>query len=345
MPRSSTVTVIAAAVTLSCLGASFYASPPVVAETLGREVQTFSPLNPDTYPQVSNDVTHETPVAQDRPQSSTANVAPEGMATRASHEPVPTNGDDVTLAPVAADDEVPGDGATDLPAPSPPKLPRIEEALPDSTPRATAEESAGAESDLPEDLDSPDSMTVIVNKQRPLPNNYEPTDLVELPTGMSSGSHQLREEAAEATQAMLEAAQQEDIILTVVSAYRSYDYQTALYDAYIRQYGQTVTNQISARPGYSEHQTGLAIDVDTPDGQHTLKQSFGGTAAGQWLATHAHEYGFVVRYPKDEHDYTGFTYEPWHLRYFGEQYAQQIVEHSGVAEREFGLDPASDYQD
>src|SRR5699024_12283551 len=101
--------------------------------------------------------------------------------------------------------------------------------------------------------------------------------------------------------------------------------------------------RMSARPGLSDHQTGLALDVDTPGGEHSLKTSFGETEAGQWLADHAHEYGLVVRYPEDQHDTTGFQYEPWHLRYFGEQYATQIVENTGVAEEEFGLESAPDY--
>src|SRR5699024_10881743 len=81
----------------------------------------------------------------------------------------------------------------------------------------------------------------------------------------------------------------------------------------------------------------------TPDGDNTLTSSFGDTEAGQWLADHAHEYGFVIRFPKDQEDITGFQYEPWHLRYFSEQYARHVAKNSGVAETDFGLEPEPDY--
>ena len=346
MPRSTTVTVTAAAVTLACLGASFYLSPPVVAETMGRQVQEFSPLNPNTYPVPDGVEQHENPpVAQDREQSIETEAVPSPDTSLRAVEPMPRQVDEITLAPVTADEGSQRSRPTPSAARDSSDLPKVEGALPESTASASSEDPADTASHIPEDLDSPDSMTVIVNKLRPLPADYEPTDLVELPAHVSPQTQQLRQEAAEAAQAMFEAAQQDGITLTVISAYRSYDYQTELYDSYVRQYGAAATNEMSARPGYSEHQTGLALDVDTPGGQHTLKRSFGDTPAGQWLAERAHEFGFVVRYPDDEHEYTGFQYEPWHLRYFGEQYAQHIVEHSGVAEREFELDPAPDYQE
>ena len=346
MPRSTTVTVTAAAVTLACLGASLYVSPPVVAETMGRQVQTFSPMKPETYPVapiVEDDL--DLPVAQDRQQSVTTESSTTTSSTQHALKPAPRQVDEVTPTAVTADQ----DGSSSDPDSSPTKSTRelstVEVAAPELTVSESPDEETEDPSPIPEDLDSPDSVTVIVNKLRPLPADYEPTDLVELPAELGAGAPTLREEAAEATQAMFEAAQEDGISLTVISAYRSYDYQTELYNNYVQQYGTAATNEMSAQPGFSEHQTGLALDVDTPDGQHTLKQSFGQTPAGQWLAERAHEFGFVIRYPEDEHEYTGFHYEPWHLRYFGEQYAQHIVEHSGVAEREFELDPAPDYQE
>ena len=346
MPRNTTVTITAAAVTLACLGASIYASPPVVAETMGRQVQEFSPLKPETYPVATNvqdDV--EPPLAQDRDQSIAATADPGDDPAPQTSESVPRHIDEITLTPVTADDEVTNPRSRRSSTANPHEPSEAEVTPPESASDASTDEPAQTESHIPEDLDSPDSLTVIVNKQRHLPADYEPTDLVELSAEFSSGSQLLRQEAAEAAHAMFEAAQQDGISLTAISAYRSYDYQVELYDTYVRQYGAATTNHMSARPGYSEHQTGLSLDVDTPDGQHTLKQSFGDTAAGQWVAEHAPDFGFVIRYPEDEHDYTGFQYEPWHLRYFGEQYAQHIAEHSGVAEREFALDPAPDYQD
>lgn len=349
MPRNTTVTVTAAAVTLACLGASIYVSPPVVAETMGRQVQEFSPLKPETYPVTSSDDGDmKLTVAPGRKQSSAtkSSTSSESLpSSPQSSEPVPRQVDEVTLTPVTAQEERANTNSTPSPAMSTPALPKIEVALPESTTPASTDQETQDASHIPEDLESPDSITVIVNKLRPLPADYEPTDLVELPSQFGTSAPMLRKEAAEATQAMFEAAHQDGINLTVISAYRSYDYQTQLYDNYVRRYGTTNTDEMSARPGFSEHQTGLALDVDTPGGQHTLKQSFGDTPAGQWLVERAHEFGFVIRYPEDEDEYTGFSYEPWHLRYFGEQYAQHIVEHSGVAEREFELDPAPDYQE
>lgn len=344
MPRSTTVTITAAAVTLACLGASMYLSPPVVAETMGRHVQEFSPLKPETYPvasSVPDDV--EAPVAQNRDQSITVTADADDNPSSRSSEFVPRHIDEIPLTPVTADDAeaMPRSKRSSTQSTHEP----ADVAPSESASPGPADASDQPDFQIPEDLDSPDSLTVIVNKQRRLPADYEPTDLVELSTEFSSGPQLLRQEAAEAAHAMFEAAQQDGITFTAISAYRSYDYQVELYDTYVRQYGTAATNHMSARPGYSEHQTGLSLDVDTPDGQHTLQQSFGDTAAGQWIAEHAHDFGFVIRYPQDEHDYTGFQYEPWHLRYFGEHYAQHIVEHSGVAEREFQLDPAPDYPD
>src|SRR5699024_3048455 len=142
-------------------------------------------------------------------------------------------------------------------------------------------------------------------------------------------------EVVDAATEMFAAASNDGINLTVISAYRSYQYQQQLYAGYVAQHGVAHTDKISAQPGHSEHQTGLALDVDSPGGAHTLKQSFGDTEAGKWLAAHAVDYGFVIRYPQDQQQITGFQFEPWHLRYFGVEYAQLIAEHSGVAETAF----------
>ena len=349
MPRSTpVVTLTAAAVTLACLGTSLYVSPPVVAETMGRQVQTFAPLKSETYPvspgSAGDDVAA---LAQEGRHESVADAS--STTTRPTVQtptPAPEQSrrvEEVQLSPVTTGKQPRRTDKESAETSAAAVLPKVEVALPDSTAPA-ASDKATQDAAAP-DIDSPDSTTVIVNKHRPLPADYEPSDLVELPADLGPGGHTLRQEAAEATEAMFQAAKQDGIALTVISGYRSYAYQTDLYNGYLRQYGAATTNAMSAQPGFSEHQTGLAVDVDDAEGQHTLKQSFGQTSAGQWLAEHAHEFGFVIRYPQDEHEYTGFSYEPWHLRYFSEQYAQEIVEHSGVAEREFGLAPALDYQD
>src|SRR5690606_17440833 len=144
----------------------------------------------------------------------------------------------------------------------------------ESQPSPEPTKAQDAEEPIPEDLESPDSMTVIVNKLRPLPEDFAPDDLVELPDQMGTDTYELREPAAEAAKELFAAAREDGIELTVVSAYRSYAYQQELYDNYIAEHGSEVTNEMSAMPGHSEHQTGLALDVDSPDGQHTLQQSF-----------------------------------------------------------------------
>lgn len=101
--------------------------------------------------------------------------------------------------------------------------------------------------------------------------------------------------------------------MPLISGYRSYDYQTSLYNNYVAIDGEDAANRYSAKPGYSEHQTGLAFDIGE------LNYQFGETPAGIWLAQHAHEYGFIIRYPQGKENVTGYMYEPWHVRYLGDQ--------------------------
>lgn len=346
MSRRPTATFTAAAVTLACLGASLYASPQVLAQNMGRQVHAFSPLDPTTYPMAAEAATPqlETTADASREQSTLSGAGTDSdtstTITRHEEQPELHTADTDTLEQPKLPDE-----AADSVDPSPSQLlSRVEVTLPD--PDTDASETAQTEeNDLnsPDDVDSPDSLTVIVNKARPLPEDYIPADLVELPSQLSTGPQTLRQEAADAAETLIAAAQDDGVALTVMSSYRSYQYQHELYNNYLTRYGTTVTDEMSARPGYSEHQTGLAIDVAPASGEHTLQQSFGDTVGGQWLAEHAHEYGFVIRYPLDQQNVTGFDYEPWHLRYFGEDYAQHIVDNTGVAELDFGLDPAPDY--
>ena len=364
MPRTSKVTFTASAVTLACLAGALYASPLVVAETMGREIQAFSPMDLTDRRESTVEAGNTAEASRDestltndgswnvvQAETSTSHPSDTAMSPQHTDIEVATTTDDTSGedAPTTA----PTDAATQRITS---ELPQMEVTLPSSaepsadqdaspTPEAQNTEDSSDEEVIPDDVDSPDSITVIVNKLRGLPSDYIPEDLVDLKTSAAEGTHQLRKEAAEATEALFAAAAEDDIDLTVVSSYRSYAYQQELYDNYLSQYGSEHTNEMSARPGHSEHQTGLALDVDTPGGDHTLSPSFGDTEAGQWLADHAHEYGFVIRYPEDQRDITGFSYEPWHLRYFGEQYSRHIAEHSGVAEEEFGLEPAPDYDD
>lgn len=167
----------------------------------------------------------------------------------------------------------------------------------------------------------PENVEVLVNKVYPLsPLNYVPSDLVTVP----GTSRQLRATTSSQLMKLFYGARSAGHYLRVTSAYRSYSYQVSLYNSYVRQYGSAYANRIAAKPGYSEHQTGLAVDVGLASGSCGLQACFGSTAAGKWVAANAYRYGFVIRYPKGYESTTGYTYEPWHLRYVGTQRALEL---------------------
>lgn len=165
---------------------------------------------------------------------------------------------------------------------------------------------------------TPSHPWVLVNKFRPLnPLQFAPTDLVH----WNGTSHVLRRSVSGAISQLFSGARAAGHSLEVVSGYRSYATQSSLYNYYVQTYGQAYADQISARPGYSEHQTGLAVDVGNVGGGCGLTACFGDTPGGRWVAANAHRYGFIVRYPQGYTHITGYTYEPWHLRYVGVQLA------------------------
>lgn len=158
------------------------------------------------------------------------------------------------------------------------------------------------------------SVAVLVNKKHPLnPLRYVPANLV---NARGSGYY-LRSDAAGALNTLFTAASRAGHGLAIVSGYRSYDTQASLYNYYVQTYGQAYADTISARPGYSEHQTGLAVDIGNASGSCGLSTCFGDTPAGRWVAANAYRYGFIVRYPNGWSGTTGYSYEPWHLRYVG----------------------------
>ncbi len=128
------------------------------------------------------------------------------------------------------------------------------------------------------------------------------------------------------------AAANEGLNIYFSSGYRSYSQQDTIYNNYVSWYGQAQADTFSARPGHSEHQTGLAIDVNTID------DSFAGTPEAVWLANHAHEYGFIIRYPKGKENITGYKYEPWHIRYLGVEKATDVHNSGLTLEEYLGID-------
>ena len=138
-------------------------------------------------------------------------------------------------------------------------------------------------------------------------------------------------ETQAAFDAMQAAAAQEGLTLFICSGFRSYGYQNTLYSNYVARDGQAAADTYSARPGHSEHQTGLALDINSTDG------SMATSAEGLWLAEHCAEYGFVIRYPKGKEDITGYMYEPWHIRYLGKDLAVTLTDAQLTLEEYFGL--------
>ena len=160
---------------------------------------------------------------------------------------------------------------------------------------------------------------MLVNKYYYLKDNYIPNDLVTLTDEYNIGKNNtMRKVAADAFIEMSNAALLDNITIKNASAFRSYDYQVTLYNNYVSKDGKDAADTYSARPGFSEHQTGLATDINQ------INSGFENTDAFKWLDKNAHKYGFILRFPKNKEDVTGYTYESWHYRYVGKEAAKII---------------------
>ena len=157
---------------------------------------------------------------------------------------------------------------------------------------------------------------LIVNKTYSLPKDY---------------GNGITADTQAAFDAMKAAAKKDGISLWIVSGYRSYSRQETLYNGYAAAGTKAEADRFSARPGYSEHQTGLALDLNNASG------SFEGTKEADWLADNCYKYGFIIRYGKDKEQYTGFKYEPWHVRFVGTQLALRIYKSGLCLEEYFGI--------
>lgn len=160
--------------------------------------------------------------------------------------------------------------------------------------------------------DKGDNLLVLVNKKIRLPASYTPTDLV-IVSGFTA---RLRTEAANKLIEMFAAAKNEGLNLTIVSAYRSYQDQVGVFNSWVASAGLKNAESFSARPGFSQHQLGTAVDIGA-EGKTTFSDSFGKTLEGVWLANNAYKFGFALSYPAGKEAITGYSYEPWHYRYIG----------------------------
>nr|WP_233563900.1 D-alanyl-D-alanine carboxypeptidase family protein [Cryobacterium tepidiphilum] len=194
-------------------------------------------------------------------------------------------------------------------------------------------------------IDDPASIWVVVNKQRPLnPKDFVPPDLVTVPVP-HVWEPQLRKVASDAIVAMFaDYTKQTGLKMQSQSAYRSYDSQVEVYTEDVKTNGQEAADSSTARPGTSEHQTGLTMDISALPADCSLAACFGDTPQGKWLAANAWKYGFLLRYPADKVAVTGYEYEPWHFRYIGRDLAKRMHE-TGITTLEefFGLPAAPDY--
>lgn len=186
-------------------------------------------------------------------------------------------------------------------------------------------------------LSDPDSLWVVVNKQRPLnPKTYAPSDLTSVGNGQT-----MRAQAADKLLQLFAGAKTVGYTLVAESGYRSYSYQAQVYASEVAGFGQAKADSESARPGYSEHQTGWAVDIGAPG---CYEDCFGTKPASQWLLANAYRYGFILRYPADKADITGYRNEPWHFRYVGIALASEMhKEHVTTLEEFFGLPAAPNY--
>lgn len=165
---------------------------------------------------------------------------------------------------------------------------------------------------------------VVIDTGHRLSSTYVPPDLVSITQAGFDNADQVRAFVIPDLAAMREAAERAGAPLHVVSAYRSYSYQEQLFQQRTDEVGEAQASLRTARPGHSEHQLGTAIDVLDPANSE-LTPAFATTTQGRWVATHAHEYGFVLSYPEGERPTTCYEYEPWHLRYVGKDVADAIA--------------------
>lgn len=223
------------------------------------------------------------------------------------------------------------------------------------TPAPTAASEQPADTPAPEASSTPappavntdtSTVTYLVNREYPLPADFVPEGLtppdVLFPfSDTSIDKAKMTPEAGEALALLFDAAYNEaGLTLYGISAYRSYARQYTIYATNLATAGIAHTNRYSAAPGRSEHQTGLAIDISCASEGFGLETTFADTPEGIWIAGNAHRFGFILRYPKDKEDITGYNYEPWHIRYVGCELAAHLYETGLTLDEYYGVPSA-----
>ncbi|WP_252311525.1 D-alanyl-D-alanine carboxypeptidase family protein [Sinobaca sp. H24] len=220
---------------------------------------------------------------------------------------------------------------------------------------ASAEESQPSSEDTDEEtkpeapslneegvVEDPEAVDMIVNRDYHLSSDYEPEDLIQADIRYASPGDDpknlIREPAAAPLEQLFADAESTGHELYAISGYRSYERQDIIFTQNAERDGEEQANTYSAKPGESEHQSGLAMDVSSRTVGNQLNTDFGDTPEGRWIAENAHKYGFIVRYPEDKTDITGYQYEPWHLRYVGEELSEELYEENLTLEEYYGLE-------
>ncbi len=171
-------------------------------------------------------------------------------------------------------------------------------------------------------------MLLLVNKNNPLPKDYRPPDMRTPRVAFASNDNfektLMRKEASYAMEDLFNAAKKDNIELYGISFFRPYFRQYSIYRGVVDAKGEEYANTHIAKPGFSEHQSGLSADLSSKSANLELTDSFGQFKEGQWLENNAHKYGFILRYPLGKESITGYSYEPWHIRYVGKCVSSNI---------------------
>ncbi|MBT2521274.1 D-alanyl-D-alanine carboxypeptidase family protein [Arthrobacter sp. ISL-28] len=268
-------------------------------------------------------------------ESLSSGSAPPGALSGSPSSPSPDTGTPSAAPPASA-------SAPTSPSPSAPPT------TVSATPGAPVPPSAAARLPKQYSLTNPTSPWLVVNKRRPLkPANFVPGDLVEprVALAVSGEAALLNRTTAAAAERMFAAGAADGVTMTLASGYRSYATQKATYNGYVSARGQAAADTASARPGYSEHQTGWAFDIGDGGGACSFQPCFAEQPAAVWAKANAYRFGFVVRYPWMLHSVTGYYYEPWHLRYVGVAAASDMRQRGiSTLEEYFGLEAAPGYR-